>query len=71
MITSPKGSNMIVFKGLTLIEVEDKQELSLFIDDHFILLVCLSHKLVFGDHGFELDFGCVHYDVEFTELTVS
>ena len=50
MITLPEGSNMIVLEGLTLIEVENEKEFSLFVNDHFIFLVCLSHELVLRDH---------------------
>jgi hypothetical protein len=53
------------------VEIENKEKLSLLVNDHFVLFICLSDELVRGDHRLELDFSCVHDLVKLIELSVS
>ena len=52
-------------------EVEDKKQFSLLVDDDLVLLICLSDKLMLGYHRFELSFCLVHNDIELAKLAVS
>ena len=71
MITVPHGSNVIALIGIIGMEVEDKKQFSLLVDDDLVLLICLSDKLMLGYHGFELSFCLVHNDIELAKLAVS
>ena len=71
MITIPLGSNVIALIRIIGMEVEDKEQLSFFVNDDLVLLICLSDELMLRYHGFELNFCLVHYDIKLTQLAVS
>ena len=56
---------------LRWMEIEDKKQITLLVDDDFAHVVLGRHVLVLLDHGFESYLYLVHFFVESVEVAVS
>lgn len=68
VIRTPLGSDAVVFVRLRNVEVEDKEQRSLFKDDHFVFFMRQGHKLVRRLQDSKSRFQSIHGSVKFVQL---